>query len=60
MTNPIESMPEWPLDLAWLLEELEDAYDVKRAEKIMAKKPRTHTLEELERALLGKSALKIT
>jgi hypothetical protein len=37
-----------------LMEELEDSYDVKRAEKIMAKKFKTHTLEELEQSLLGK------
>jgi len=37
-----------------LLEELEDLYDVRQAKKIMAKKPKTHTLEELERSLLGK------
>ena len=37
-----------------LLEELEDLYDVKRAEKIIAKKPKTHTIEELEKSLLGK------
>lgn len=37
-----------------LLEELEDSHDVKRAEKIMAKKPKTHTLEKLERSFLGK------
>ncbi len=37
-----------------LLEELEDSYDVKRAEKIIAKKTKTHTFAELERSLLGK------
>ncbi|MFA6535337.1 MAG: hypothetical protein WCS92_03715 [Candidatus Babeliales bacterium] len=37
-----------------LLEELEDSYDVKRAEKIMTKKTKTHTLAELEQSLLGK------
>jgi hypothetical protein len=36
------------------LEELEDAHDVKRAEKIIAKNPKTHTLKELEKSLLGK------
>jgi PHD/YefM family antitoxin component YafN of YafNO toxin-antitoxin module len=36
-----------------LMEELEDAYDVKRAEKIMAKKPKTYTIAELEKSLLG-------
>jgi len=37
-----------------LLEELEDSYDVKRAEKIMAKKTQTHTFKKLEQSLLGK------
>ena len=37
-----------------LLEELENSYDIKRAEKIIAKKTRTHTFAELERSLLGK------
>jgi len=37
-----------------LLEELEDSYDVKRAEKIMTKKTKTHTLAELEQSLLDK------
>ena len=36
-----------------LLEELEDYHDVRRAEKIMGKKTKTHTLEELEKSLLG-------
>ena len=38
-----------------LLEELEDFYDVRRAEKIISKKPKTHTLEELEQSLLANS-----
>ena len=42
-----------------LLEELEDYYDVKRAEKIMGKKTKTHTLEELERSLLGKRKMMV-
>ncbi|KKQ32787.1 MAG: hypothetical protein US49_C0005G0006 [candidate division TM6 bacterium GW2011_GWF2_37_49] len=37
-----------------MLEELEDAYDVKRAEKIMSKKNKTHTIDEIERSFLGK------
>ena len=37
-----------------LMEELEDTHDVKRAEKILAKNPKTHTLAELKRSLLGK------
>lgn len=37
-----------------LIGELEDFYDVKRAEKILSKKHKTYTLEELERSLLGK------
>jgi len=37
-----------------LLEELEDVHDIKRAEKIIAKKMKTHTLEELEKSLLKK------
>jgi hypothetical protein len=38
-----------------LLEELEDLHDVRRAEKIMAKKPKLHTLAAVERSLLGRS-----
>jgi hypothetical protein len=37
-----------------LLEEAEDRIDVRRAEKIMAKKGKTHTLAELEKSLLKK------
>lgn len=37
-----------------MLEEIEDSYDVKRAEKVMTKKHKTHTIDELERSLLGK------
>lgn len=37
-----------------LIEEVEDAYDIKRAEKVMAKKGKTHTLEALEKSLLKK------
>jgi hypothetical protein len=35
-----------------LLEELEDAYDIKRAEKIIAKKTKTYTFAQLERSHL--------
>ncbi|MBU4270088.1 hypothetical protein KJ644_00155 [Candidatus Dependentiae bacterium] len=37
-----------------LIEELEDSYDIKRAEKILAKKTKTHKLEDVEKAFLGK------
>ena len=37
-----------------LIEELEDAYDVKRAEKVISKKAKTHTLKALEQYFLGK------
>ena len=37
-----------------LLEEVEDAYDIKRAEKIIVKKGKTHTLEDLEKKFLNK------
>jgi hypothetical protein len=36
-----------------LLEEVEDAYDIKRAEKVLAQKGKTHTLEEIEQSLLA-------
>ena len=34
-----------------LIEELEDLYDVKNAEKIMSKKTKIHTFEDLEKSL---------
>ncbi len=34
-----------------LIEELEDFYDVKKAEKILSKKTKTHTFEDLEKSL---------
>ncbi len=37
-----------------LLEEVEDKIDIKRAEKIITKKTKTHTLAELEKSLLKK------
>jgi hypothetical protein len=37
-----------------LLEEVEDQFDVKKAEKILEKKGKTHTLAELEKSLLKK------
>jgi PHD/YefM family antitoxin component YafN of YafNO toxin-antitoxin module len=37
-----------------LMEELEDMHDIERAEKIMAKKPKMHTLEEVKKSLLIK------
>ena len=37
-----------------LLEELEDIYDAKRAEKIIEKKEKTYTIDELEKSLLKK------
>ena len=36
-----------------LTEELEDVYDVKRAEKVLSKKTKTHTLKELEQYFLN-------
>ena len=37
-----------------LMEELEDTHDVKRAEKILAKKAKTYTLTDSEIYYLGK------
>ena len=41
-----------------LIEELEDTYDIKKAEEIMAKNPKTYTLKEIEATLLKKSKRK--
>lgn len=38
-----------------LLEELEDAHDIKRAQKIMSKKPKFHSLEDVEKSIASKS-----
>lgn len=38
-----------------LIEEIEDLHDIIRAEKIIKKRPKLYTLEEVERSILGKS-----
>jgi hypothetical protein len=46
------------LDIAFyeaLIEELEDFYDAERAEKIMAKKLKLHTFDEVKKSLFSKA-----
>lgn len=51
--NPVAVLLDIKEYLA-LLEEVEDAHDIKRAEQIIAKKGKTHTLEELEKYFFKK------
>lgn len=41
-----------------LLEEIEDAYDIKHAEHVLAQKGKTHTLEDVEKSLFKRKAKK--